>query len=75
MSEIAVWILAHQSWNVFKPTEYYCITPPGREGKTISPRLATRWFTEAEASYFATLLPGRWTPKLLLVDGKRLAAV
>jgi hypothetical protein len=65
--QIGYWLLAHQSWNIFKPTEYFLFSYSGAV-RTRDKKLATRWFYYGEAKAWAGSLSSNWTPILVMID-------
>ena len=70
MSSIGYWLLARQSWNIFKPVEYL-----GYEGKTRDKKKAARWFSYEDAKASSEILTGDWQPILVLFDGDEPAVI
>ena len=77
MSDVHVWVLAHQSWNIFKPMEYYCLVPGPilSESTTQNVKLAHRFFDYEDAQDVASYLSKKWTPRLVVFKGDEPAYV
>lgn len=75
--EIGYWLLAHQSWLIFKKPIYFCL--PYKENdykeRTPDPKKAMRWFHYGEAEAFAAGIKGTWAPIYVVFDGDELAYI
>ena len=76
-TEIGYWVLSHQSWNIFKKPDYFCLPylENGHSSSTKDPKRAMRWFHYGEAEAFATGLKGAWAPIYAIFDGGELAYI
>ena len=73
---IGYWVLAHQSWNIFKKPDYFCLPyHDDHKSSTTDPKRAMRWFHYEEAAWFAEGLKGTWAPIYVVFDGDELAYI